>query len=117
MLRGRGKSFMRSGRRYCRHSQSPRAAQSWRERSERVSERASSGDAWSLSELGPVVSTALRGPPRGTRGSRRVQERSPGSPRRRQSHSTSSCASRRVLAHRPAGPEPVARVPAVPGMV
>lgn len=39
MLRGRGKSFMRSGRRYRRHSQSPRAAQSWRERSERASER------------------------------------------------------------------------------
>ncbi|KAM7329994.1 hypothetical protein ACRRTK_011607 [Alexandromys fortis] len=109
---------MRSGRRYRRHSQSPRAAQSLRERSERASEQASSGGAWSLSELGPVVSTALQGPPRGTRGSRRVQERSPESPRlRRQSHSTSSCASQGVLAHRPAGPEPVARVPAVPGMV
>lgn len=37
--RGAGESFMRSGRRCCRHSQSPRAAQSRRERSERVSKR------------------------------------------------------------------------------
>lgn len=58
---GVGESFKRSGRRCRRHSQSPRAAQSRRECSERASEQVE-GAPGPLSELGPVVSAALRGP-------------------------------------------------------
>lgn len=91
------------------------------EGAQRAGERAlgggfSRGGARPLPALRPV-STELRGR-RGARSKPRVHERSRESPRRRrQSHSAASRASRGAIAHRPAGPEPVTPIPAVPGMV